>query len=437
MGKGFTMNISFVSRSNTGNRASTGKNMAAETAKPAMQTLRLGIDVPLLLIVACLLAFGLLMVFSAGMRPSILATGKPYHFFVNQIKWAILGLAVATTIMYLDYHLLRRFLLPMIGGTLLLLVLVLLFGDLRLGARRSFFNGSVQPSELAKIAILIYLAFWIKSKEDQLNKITFGLLPLLGILGIIAGLIMAQPDISAAATIIVLGVMMFFFANGNLKQLTMVAGITLLVGLLIVGLNSSLSATAAQRIEDFIRGLINPVAASDHIQRSVDSIVRGGFFGVGIGLGEVKNTGLPVAHTDSIFAVIAEETGLLGCILTILLYIGLMWRGLTIASRAADLEGKLLAGGLTFWIVMEAIINMGVMVNLIPFAGNALPLISAGGSSLVTTLAALGLIMSVARYSTRQPQTTEGRAYSAVTDLRWRDSRRRQSRARRGTSGGR
>jgi len=431
------MNTSFVSNSHSRNRASSSQNMAAETSKPTTQTLRLGIDVPLLLIVACLLAFGLLMVFSAGMRPSILATGKPYHFFVNQIKWAILGLAVATTIIYLDYHLLRRFLLPMIGGTLLLLVLVLLFGDLRLGARRSFFNGSVQPSELAKVAILIYLAFWIKSKEDQLNKITFGLLPLLGILGIIAGLIMAQPDISAAATIIVLGVMMFFFANGNLKQLIMVAGITLLIGLLIVGLNSSLSATAAQRIEDFIRGLINPVAASDHIQRSVDSIVRGGFFGVGIGLGEVKNTGLPVAHTDSIFAVIAEETGLFGSILTILLYIGLMWRGLTIASRAADLEGKLLAGGLTFWIVMEAIINMGVMVNLIPFAGNALPLISAGGSSLVTTLAALGLIMSVARYSTRQPQTTEGRAYSAVTDLRWRDSRRRQSRARRGTSGGR
>ena len=437
MGEGFTMNTSFVSNSHSRNRASSSQNMAAETSKPTTQTLRLGIDVPLLLIVACLLAFGLLMVFSAGMRPSILATGKPYHFFVNQIKWAILGLAVATTIIYLDYHLLRRFLLPMIGGTLLLLVLVLLFGDLRLGARRSFFNGSVQPSELAKVAILIYLAFWIKSKEDQLNKITFGLLPLLGILGIIAGLIMAQPDISAAATIIVLGVMMFFFANGNLKQLIMVAGITLLIGLLIVGLNSSLSATAAQRIEDFIRGLINPVAASDHIQRSVDSIVRGGFFGVGIGLGEVKNTGLPVAHTDSIFAVIAEETGLFGSILTILLYIGLMWRGLTIASRAADLEGKLLAGGLTFWIVMEAIINMGVMVNLIPFAGNALPLISAGGSSLVTTLAALGLIMSVARYSTRQPQTTEGRAYSAVTDLRWRDSRRRQSRSRRGTSGGR
>mgnify|MGYP002682187828 CR=1 FL=1 len=131
-------------------------------------------------------------------------------------------------------------------------------------------------------------------------------------------------------------------APQQFKQLIMVAGITLLIGLLIVGLNSSLSATAAQRIEDFIRGLINPVAASDHIQRSVDSIVRGGFFGVGIGLGEVKNTGLPVAHTDSIFAVIAEETGLLGSILTILLYIGLMWRGLTIASRAADLEGKLL-----------------------------------------------------------------------------------------------
>ncbi|HNT53787.1 MAG TPA: FtsW/RodA/SpoVE family cell cycle protein [Anaerolineaceae bacterium] len=430
-------NSSRNSRQYASTFAGTVQAAAGENPKTTTQTLRLGIDVPLLLIVACLLAFGLLMVFSAGMRPSMLATGKPYHFFLNQIKWAILGLSAATIIMYLDYHIIRRFLLPMIGGTVLMLLLVLLIGDFRLGAQRSFFNGSVQPSELAKVAVVIYLAFWIKSKESQFNNISFGLLPLLGILGIISGLILAQPDISAAATIIMLGVGVFFFANGNFKQLMMVAILTLLFGLLVVGLNSSMSETAADRFGTFIIGLLNPGAAGDHIQRSVNSIVNGGVFGVGIGLGQIKNIGLPVAHTDSIFAVIAEETGLVGASLTVLLYIGLMWRGLKIAKQAPDLEGKLLASGLTFWIVLEALINMGVMVNLFPFAGNALPLISAGGSSLVTTLAALGIIMSVARYTARQTQTSEGRAYGAVTDLRWRDSRRRQSRARRGTSGGR
>jgi Bacterial cell division membrane protein len=173
------------------------------------------------------------------------------------------------------------------------------------------------------------------------------------------------------------------------------------------------------------------VEASYHVQRSLESVVRGGLFGVGIGRGSTKFTGLPVAHTDSIFAVIAEETGLLGAAGVIILYMIILWRGLAIASRAPDLLGKLLAAGCTLWIVLEAPINMGVMVNLLPFAGNALPFISAGGSSLTMCLAAVGLIMNVSRVSNRETTSQKGRPFSAVVDLRRRDGRRSVSRPRR------
>ena len=154
--------------------------------------------------------------------------------------------------------------------------------------------------------------------------------------------------------------------------------------------------------------------ASEHLQRSMESIVRGGLFGVGIGNGTVKFIGLPFSHTDSIFAVIAEETGLIGSAFTVILYLLLLWRGLVISQNAADLEGKLLAGGLSVWIFMEAIMNIAVMVNLIPFTGNALPFISSGGSSLVTTLTAVGMIFSVGRVAKREGKSSEGRPYSCL-----------------------
>jgi cell division protein FtsW len=162
-------------------------------------------------------------------------------------------------------------------------------------------------------------------------------------------------------------------------------------------------------MSDYVSGLQDPVQASYHVQRSIESIVKGGLFGVGIGRATTKFTGLPVAPTDSIFAVIVEETGLLGAGLVVSLYIIILWRGLIIAQNAQDKLGKLLASGLSFWIFLEAIINMGVMVNLLPFAGNALPLISAGGSSLTTTLASVGIILNVGMISVKA--RSEGRFF--------------------------
>jgi cell division protein FtsW len=182
-------------------------------------------------------------------------------------------------------------------------------------------------------------------------------------------------------------------------------------------------------------GLRDPLQSSYHVRRSLEAVVRGGWFGVGIGNSTTKLTGLPVPPTDSIFAVIAEELGILGAIVLIALYGILIWRGLRIAQKAPDMLGTLVAGGLTFWIAIEAIINMAVMVGLFPFAGNTLPFISAGGSNLTASMAAIGILMNIARQGNRKPDISavpdERRDFLATINLRRRDGRRRVSRARR------
>jgi cell division protein FtsW len=192
------------------------------------------------------------------------------------------------------------------------------------------------------------------------------------------------------------------------------------------------SATGQERLRDFLLGLFNPQMASYHVLRSFEAIVQGGIFGLGLGNSQSKMTGLPVPPTDSIFAVIVEEMGLFGAIILIGLYAMLIWRGLVIARRAPDMLGTLLASGLVAWLGLEALINMAVMVGLMPFAGNALPFVSAGGSSLTVSLAAVGILMNISRQKglATEPDN-EWRSFGASVDLRWRNRRRRVSRTRR------
>jgi cell division protein FtsW len=386
------------------------------------RSLHLSLDVPLMAAVISLIVIGLLFVYSSSWWYAQVSGELPSFLVTKQFGYAILGLLVAATLSFIDYHLYERFLLPLMAVTFLLLIAVLVIGDARFGAVRTILNGSIQPSELGKLSVVIYLSFWLYNKRDVLNEISFGLLPMSIIIGITGGLIMGQPDISAAATVVVLGGLLFFLAGGDLRQIILVVVVSILIGWLIY----NVSDTANRRMTDYVAGLQNPENASYHVQRSLEAVIRGGVFGVGIGKGSVKLTGLPVAWNDSIFAVIAEETGLVGCFAIVSLYMIILWRGLKIANRAPDLLGKLLASGLTIWIVIEALINMGVIVNLIPFAGNALPFISAGGSSLVMTLVGVGILLNIARSGNAEKQ--EGRSFGAVVNLRRGDGRGRVSR---------
>lgn len=392
---------------------------------PRLNSKLKGMDIPLVLAVITMLAFGLLMVYSASWQYSFSLGESFSYLFSRQLIWAVIGIGAAIGLSYIDYHKFRKFVVPIMYGTLFMLILVVFFfGETRWGSKRGLLSGSIQPTELAKLAIIVYLSFWIYSKREVLNKITFGLVPLIGILGITAGLILGEPDISAAATIVFLGGMLFFLGGGDLKQIVMVLVIAGLLGLLIV----QIYPTGRARLNDYIAGARDPQNATYQVKRSMEAIVHGGLFGVGIGQSSTKFTGLPVPPTDSIFAVIAEETGALGAAFVIALYLLIVWRGIRIAQRAPDLLGKLLASGVTVWLFFEAFVNMAAMVNLIPFAGNTLPLISAGGSSLVTALAGIGILMSVNRVTLKTPNSEEGRSNSAVVDLRRRDRRRSLSR---------
>jgi len=395
-------------------------------SSPQRRSVQLGIDVPLLLTTITLIIFGILMVYSASWDYSFQFYGSATRIFIRQLLWLGLAIAVAITLTFMDYHIWKKLAVPMMAVTILMLVAVLIIGDVRNNAVRTLLSGSIQPSELAKLITVIYLAVWLYAKRDNLGDINIGLIPLAGILGILGGLIFIQPDLSAVITILLLGGMMFFLAGGDLRQIGLLLLVALLFGWMVVALNP----TGNDRVASYLAGLKDFKNASYHVRRSLESFVNGGWFGVGIGKARTKLTGLPVPPTDSIFAVVGEETGVFGATMLVGLYAMLFWRGMGIARRAPDRLGSLIVAGLSLWLVMEAFINMSVMLALLPFAGNALPFISAGGSNLVVSVAAVGIMMNVSRMSVKNIEQ-EGRSHGAVVDLRGRDWRRRVSRPRR------
>lgn len=397
--------------------------------------LRLGLDTMMFWVVIALLAFGLLMLYSASWQYSVTIMGKePSYMLKRQFIWLLLGSAVAVFTFFFGYRRISKNLvvLGMIVMIIMLVLVIFYVNEVRLGARRGLFNGSIQPSELAKLMVIIYLAHWLNNHQAFLHKFSFGILPVSVILGISCSLIFLQPDLSAAITILMIGGLMFFFAGGEMQHIM----IAMFVALIVVAFAIFVIKTGEERISAYILGLQDPSAASYHLQRSFEAIVKGGLFGVGIGRGNTKFTGLPVAPTDSIFSVIVEETGVLGATVIIILFVLFLWRGFHIAKRAPDMYGRLLASGITVWIFLEAFVNMSVLVNLLPFAGNALPFISFGGSNLTMVLTGVGIIMSVARQTAIDNNEQEGRPLNAVVNLRRDDGRRHVSSPRRSSSTG-
>jgi len=389
---------------------------------------RLSLDVPMLIVVAALVVFGMLIVYSATWDVSLQKFADANKYFLRQLVWLGIGLVSAVVLFLMDYHRWKRdnFALYAIFATVVLLV-----GALVLGGRNLLDGKSVQPSELAKLTIVIYLAVWLYSKKDDLQQVGLGIVPLGVILGLVGGLIAIQPDVSAAATVFFLGLIMFFLAGGSFWQMSV---FVIIAGSLGGGLVSIVKPEAFQRVEDFVAGLLDITAVPDQVSAAISAFREGGWFGVGPGRGIAKLVLVPVPHTDSIFAVVGEELGILGASLLVILYGLFLWRGLTIARKATDGLGVLLASGLTLWIVFEAYVNMAVIIGLLPVAGNPLPFISLGGSNLVVSLTAVGIILNIGRSSDQERDLLERRASSAVVDLRGRNGRRSVSGHRRSAS---
>jgi len=353
----------------------------------------LPIDGLLIVIVGALVAFGLMMVYSTTFDWSYQAYGDPSLVFFRQVRWLGVGVVAMIIAAYMPYRWWKRLSVFLMGGTVAALAAVLLFGSTTFNAQRSFFNGSVQPSELAKLATILYLAVWLDSKSDRLHEMGYGIGPFGVIVGVVAGLILLQPDLSAAATVVIVAAFMFFISGADILQMGIV-GVAGTVSTLLV---LQVSVTGRKRLADYVAGLQNLTQASWQVQQAAIAFINGGVFGRGLGESHQKFGFLPTPHTDSIFAIVGEELGLIGCVVLILLFVALAWRGFKIASGARDQLGAMLASGIVCWVLLEAIVNIAVMVGLLPFAGNALPFISYGGSNLVMSLTAMGVLLSVSR----------------------------------------
>jgi cell division protein FtsW len=299
-------------------------------------------------------------------------------------------------------------------GTLAALLAVLLFGDDVFNARRSLIGGSFQPGELAELVMVIYMAAWLGAKNTRIRSLTYGLLPFAVLIGLVCGLVILQPDISTALVIFTTCALMFFLSGGDLIQIGTIAGVAAVAGVALVLSGSFLYAQ--NRVGSFFDAITDITQADYQVFQAYVAFANGGWTGVGLGLSQQKyNNALPAPHTDSIFAIIGEEFGILGAGTVVMLYVLMVWRGLTIARKAGDPFGALLAAGLTIWIVSKALLNIAVMLALVPPTGIALPFISFGGSSMVTVLVGVGLILSVGRANILREHAVERRGTRATT----------------------
>jgi cell division protein FtsW len=351
-------------------------------------------DYLLIVTVVALLIIGLMMTYSATFALGYQLHEQPTYYFIRQLLWAGLGVLALIIFAHIEYHTWRRFSIPMMAVTLLLLGLVLLIGNVRWGGQRWLYNGSIQPSELSKLAIEIYIAVWLSSKGEKIRKISYGLIPFAILLGLITGLIVLQRDLGTAILVGATSLAMFFIAGGNLLQI-MVSG--LLGGTTIFVLIAS-SPYRLARIASFLDPLnSDPLGDSYQIRQILIALGSGGLAGLGLGASRQKFGYIPASHTDGIFAILGEELGLIGCLIVIGLFAFLAYRGFRIALAAPDSFGTILASGITCSLIFQAIVNVGVVTATFPFKGVPLPLISFGGSSLIVSMASIGLLLAISR----------------------------------------
>ena len=374
---------------------------------------KFSIDYVLLVILIALLAYGLLMLYSATFYVGV-------DFWQRQLGWVVLGSLAMVGMIYFPYAIWHRLATPLMALTLLALFLVLFVGEDVLGAQRSFmlFGISIQPGVLARLTAVVYIATWLASKGDQLNQVGYGLIPFAVIMGVVAGLIALQPDLSTALLLVVTGLAMFFFAGGDPIQIF----VSIVTGGAAFGILAWRLPHARQRLVEYLTALKDPTEMPYHVGRAVTALGEGGFWGVGIGNGRLKAGYLPFPHTDSMFAVVGEEVGLLGTLFVLALFALLAYRGYQISLSTPDPFASLLAFGTTTMLITEAILNIMVMVGLIPFTGTALPFFSYGGSEMLVTLVGAGFLLNISR------GRPKGDA-NALLDRGWRDWWTRLSRS--------
>jgi cell division protein FtsW len=405
-----------------------------------MTTLR-ATDRWLLVLTLALLFGGFAMVLSASSVWALEDHGSAYYYFERHVAFAAGGLVAMLVLARLDYRRLHRW-APALGVAALALTLAVFVPHVGVtlnGARRWIGLGplgTLQPSEVAKLLLVIFAAQWVDRRQGRLRSFSDGLLPFAVIAAGVMAVLVLQRDLGTAVVMSAILVSIYFAGGGRKRHVALLVGAMLLAFALLVLVESY----RQQRLTTFLDPFRDPLGASYQPVQALIGLGSGGPFGVGIGHSVQKYLWLPEAHTDFIFAIIGEETGLLGTTAVLVAFVLLTARGYRAAMRAPDRFGVMLATGITTWIGFQALVNMGTVTSTLPATGVPLPLISAGGSALAVTLAAVGVLLNVAaqardgqpEWETLSPRGSgSSRSTDATADLGRRDWRAPLASARR------
>ena len=341
-------------------------------------------DFLLVILTIGLVIFGIIMVFSASYYQSINESenGSPYNYLIRDIIWAALGFILMLVTTALDYRIYKKIALPALIISFILLVLLLIpgVGHESNGAVRWLGVGglTIMPGEIAKIAVIIFVAWFLSEKPKRIQSVTRGILPLFGLCGVFGGLILLQPNMSTAITVVAIIVVMMFVAGLKLRYCF---------------------GHWADRITSFLDPFANPLGDGYQVVQSLMALGSGGLFGVGLGKSIQKNLYLPEPQNDFILAIIGEELGYIGLLILMLVYVVLIWRGIHVAVNAPDQFGMLLASGIISMIAIQVVLNIAVVTSSMPPTGVTLPFVSYGGNALMLFMGSMGILLNISRHT--------------------------------------
>ncbi len=380
-------------------RASSASKRTGTHAAPKPKQKRF--DTAFLIIILILLAYGVIMVFSASYPAALQKTGNSLHFISWHVLYVAVGIAAMLLISRIDYRLYRRFAYIIFGIALILLILVAIPGVGRVlnNARRWIYIGPIgfQPSEIMKFAVIVLFSHLIAHYQSRMNTFKQGVLPFAAVLLVIAVLMMLEPHLSGTILIFGIGCIMMYIGGTKLRYFLAVGGLS-------VGAIAGIVAfKGVSYITERLQFWLNPFAdINDKTWQTVQSLVAigsGGLLGRGIGASRQKYLYLPEPYNDFIFAIICEELGLIGALFVIVLFVLFAVRGFSIASKAPDRFGFMLATGITVQICLQAALNIAVVTNTIPNTGISLPFFSYGGTAIMMQLGEMGILLNISRHA--------------------------------------
>ncbi len=376
----------------------------AKTVKRSRKSIRLKSgDFWLMLFTLMLVMFGVIMVFSASYYNSISQDGNAYSYLLRHGIWVVLGFGAMVFGAAFDYRNYRRFALPVFALSILLLILVLTpLGQTTNGATRWIRLGpvTIMPGEIAKLAAIMFVAWFLSEDRERIKSLTRGILPLIGVAALYGGLIIMQPNLSTAITVCGIIIAMMLVAGLKWRYVLTAGGIGA-AGILSILLFMKDSYWYS-RLTSFTDPFADPLNEGYQAVQSLLALGSGGLFGVGLGKSVQKNLYLPEPQNDFILAIIGEELGFIGILLLIALYCLFIWRGVRVAINSPDQFGMLLASGIILMVAIQVILNIAVVTSSMPATGINLPFISYGGNALLMFMFSVGVLINISRHAVRK-----------------------------------